>query len=117
MGRLLARHLGLALGDQVRVTLPDIAITPAGVYPRVRRFTLVGVFEVGAQMDQTLVMIHLDDAQRLLRRSGPQGLHLKVSDIYRAGPVMAELDKTLCEAYENKACSTTHGCMFLAVHV
>src|SRR5690625_7433083 len=72
MGRLLARHLGLALGDQVRVTLPDIAITPAGVYPRVRRFTLVGVFEVGAQMDQTLVMIHLDDAQRLLRRSGPQ---------------------------------------------
>ena len=117
MGRLLARHLGLALGDQVRLTLPDIAITPAGVYPRVRRFTLGGVFEVGAQMDQTLVMIHLDDAQRLLRRSGPQGLHLKVSDIYRAGPVMAELATQLGEDYEYKDWSQTQGSLFQAVQM
>lgn len=117
MGRLLARHLGLALGDQVRVTLPDIAITPAGVYPRVRRFTLVGVFEVGAQMDKTLAMIHLDDAQRLLRRSGPQGLHLKTSDIYRAAPVMAELTAQLGDAYEYKDWSQTQGSLFQAVQM
>jgi lipoprotein-releasing system permease protein len=117
MGRLLARHLGLALGDQVRVTLPDISITPAGVYPRVRRFTLVGVFEVGAQMDQTLAMIHLEDAQRLLRRSGPQGLHLKVSDIYRAAPVMAELAAQLGDDYQYKDWSQTQGSLFQAVQM
>src|SRR5690606_16010204 len=91
MGSLLARQLGLALGDKVTLTLPDITITLAGIYPRTKRFTLVGVFEVGAQMDQSLAMIHVDDAKRLLRLQGVQGLHVKVDDIYQAGTVMGQL--------------------------
>lgn len=115
MGRLLARQLGLALGDKVKLTLPDITITPAGVYPRMRRFTLVGVFQVGAQMDHSLAMIHIDDALRLLRRPGPQGLHLKVEDIYRAAPVLAELGETLGPEYDVKDWSQTQGSLFQAV--
>src|SRR5690625_3724708 len=68
-------------------------------------------------MDQTLVMILLDEAQRLLGRWGPQGLHLKVSDIYRAGPVMAELATQLGSDYEYKDWSQTQGSLFQAVQM
>jgi len=115
MGRLLARKLGITLGDQVRVTLPDIRVTPAGVFPRMRSFTLVGVFEVGAQMDQSLGLIHMDDARRLFRYEGVQGLQLEVSDIYRAAPVMAELGQSLGEDYRVRDWSQTQGSLFQAV--
>ena len=115
MGRLLARSLGIAPGDKVNLTLSDINITPAGVFPRTRPFTLVGVFEVGAQVDQTLAMIHIDDAKRLFRYQGVQGLHVKVTDIYRAGPVMGELAGDFGESYTVKDWSQTQGSLFQAV--
>jgi lipoprotein-releasing system permease protein len=115
MGSLLARRLGLALGDRVTLTLPDISITPAGVYPRMRRFTLVGVFEVGAQVDQTLAMIHLGDAQRLFRFEGVQGLHVKVADIYRAAPILQQVAQGLSDDFTVKDWSQTQGSLFQAV--
>lgn len=115
MGSLLARSLGLALGDKVTLTLPDITITLAGIYPRTKRFTLVGVFEVGAQMDQTLAMIHIEDAQRLLRVQGVQGLHVKVDDIYQAGTIMNRLGAELGAEYTVKDWSQTQGSLFQAV--
>jgi lipoprotein-releasing system permease protein len=115
MGSLLARSLGLALGDKVTLTLPDITITLAGIYPRTKRFTLVGVFQVGAQVDQTLAMIHIEDAQRLLRFQGVQGLHVKVDDIYQAGAVMGQLAAQLGNDYTVKDWSQTQGSLFQAV--
>jgi len=115
MGRLLARKLGLTIGDKVRVTLPEVRLTPLGAFPRERRFTLVGVFEVGAQLDQSLAMIHLEDAQRLYRYEGVQGLHVKVTDIYRAAPVMQELADELGEGYRVRDWSQTQGSLFQAV--
>lgn len=115
MGSLLARQLGLAPGDKVTLTLPDITITLGGIYPRTKRFTLVGVFEVGAQMDQSMAMIHIDDAQRLLRMQGVQGLHIKVDDIYAAGTVMSQLQTELGEGFLVKDWSQTQGSLFQAV--
>lgn len=115
MGSLLARSLGLTLGDKITLTLPDIMITLAGIYPRTKRFTLVGVFEVGAEMDQSLAMIHVEDAQRLLRLPGAQGLHVKVDDIYQAANVMGELGQQLGSDYTVKDWSQTQGSYFQAV--
>lgn len=115
MGRLLARSLGIAPGDKVTLTLSDINITPAGVFPRMRPFTLVGVFEVGAQVDQSLAMIHIEDAKRLFRYQGVQGLHVKVTDIYRAGSVMNELATGFGEGFTVKDWSQTQGSLFQAV--
>lgn len=115
MGSLLARQLGLAPGDKVTLTLSDITITLGGIYPRTKRFTLVGVFEVGAQMDQSMAMIHIDDAQRLLRMQGVQGLHIKVDDIYAAGTVMSQLQTELGEGFLVKDWSQTQGSLFQAV--
>lgn len=117
MGSLLARQLGLALGDKVVITSPDINITPAGIFPRNKSFTLVAVFEVGAQVDQDLVMIHIEDAQKFFRVQGAQGLHVKVADLYEAGQVMGELAKQLGEGYSVKDWSQTQGSLFQSVRM
>lgn len=116
MGSLLARYLGLTPGDRVSVTLPEVSITPAGVFPRSKRFTLVGVFEVGAQVDQYLALIHMGDGQKLFRRGkAVDGLHLKFDDIYRAPPAVSALASELGEGYLARDWSQTQGSLFQAV--
>ena len=81
LGALLARQLGVIEGDQVNVILPRVNVTPVGVFPRMRSFTVANVFSVGAQVDASEALIHLDDAVRLFRAgNGPQGLRIRVSD-------------------------------------
>ncbi|WP_331346910.1 lipoprotein-releasing ABC transporter permease subunit [Cellvibrio sp. UBA7661] len=115
MGRLLASRLMLAPGDKIRITSPEINITPMGAFTRSRSFTLVGVFEVGAQVDSTLALIHLHDAQKFLRRTGAQGLHVKTEDMFAAAQVMRELRDQLGDGYRVKDWSQTQGSLFQAV--
>jgi len=118
LGNLLARYLRVNVGEKVIITLPQVTVTPAGVFPRSKRFTVVGVFEVGAQVDQQLAMIHLSDAQRLYRMpNAVQGIHLKVDDIYRADAVMADLAAQLGDGYDYKDWSQTQGSLFQAVQM
>jgi lipoprotein-releasing system permease protein len=118
LGSLLARSLRADVGSQVIMTLPDITITPAGIFPRVKRFTVVGVFEVGAKVDQSLAMVHLADAQKLFRYgSNVQGLRIKVDDIYRAQSVISDLQKRLGNTYQLSDWSQTQGSLFKAVEM
>lgn len=115
MGRLLAERLVLARGDKIRITSPEINITPMGVFTRSRSFTLVGVFEVGAQVDSTLALIHVQDAQKFLRKPGVQGLHVKTDNMFAAAQVMGELRAQLGDDYRVKDWSQTQGSLFQAV--
>lgn len=115
MGRLLASRLALAPGDKIRVTSPEINITPMGAFTRSRSFTLVGVFEVGAEVDSNMVFIHLEDAQKFLRKTGPQGLHVKTSDMFTAPITMGEVRQQLGDKVTVKDWSQTQGSLFQAV--
>ncbi|MDO8344715.1 MAG: lipoprotein-releasing ABC transporter permease subunit [Cellvibrio sp.] len=115
MGRLLASRLMLAPGDKIRITSPEINITPMGAFARSRSFTLVGVFEVGAQVDSTLALIHVQDAQKFLRKPGVQGLHVKTDNMFAAAQVMGELRAQLGDDYRVKDWSQTQGSLFQAV--
>jgi len=118
LGGITARSLGVGLGDKVVMTLPEVSITPAGIFPRMKRFTVVGIFSVGAQVDQRLAMIHLNDAQRLLRRGdNVQGVRISVDDIYAAKPVIDTLAKQLGENYQTKDWSQTQGSLFQAIEL
>ncbi len=98
IGRLLARFLGVVPGDKVTVTLPQLNVTPMGIYPRVKRFTVVGVFEVGAQVDQSLILLHISDAQKLLRLGDKvTGIEVKTADQFASLPVAAALQKQLAD--------------------
>jgi lipoprotein-releasing system permease protein len=86
LGRDLARSLGAGPGDRVTVLVPQARVTPAGVLPRLRRFTVVGVFEVGMyEYDAALALVHLRDAATLLELGeGVSGVRLKLDDLFRA---------------------------------
>jgi lipoprotein-releasing system permease protein len=116
MGGLLARFLGVGVGDKVTLTLPEVTITPAGVFPRSRRFTVAGIFETNAQSDQSLLLIHLSDGQKLLRMGNKsQGLRVKTDDIYTAPSVLSGMASRLKGEVRVTDWSTTQGHLFQAV--
>ncbi len=115
MGRILAARLMLTPGDKIRIISPEVNITPMGAFTRSRSFTLVGVFEVGAQVDSTLALIHVQDAQKFLRKTGVQGLHVKTDNMFTAAKVMSELRAQLGDNYRVKDWSQTQGSLFQAV--
>jgi lipoprotein-releasing system permease protein len=96
LGYELARSLGVMVGEKVTLIAPQGNVTPAGIVPRLRQFTVVGLFESGHfEYDSSLALIHVGDAQRLFRVEGPTGVRLKVRDMQRAPQVAADLAAVL----------------------
>jgi lipoprotein-releasing system permease protein len=93
LGSELAYSLGVGKGDSVTVISPRTTITPAGVLPRLRRFTVSGVFEVGMyEYDRGVALINIEDAARLFRLDGDvTGIRLKLDDLFAAPEVAREL--------------------------
>jgi lipoprotein-releasing system permease protein len=96
LGAELARLLGARIGDKVTLISPSGQVTPAGVVPRLKQFTLTGVFESGHyEYDSGLALIHLDDAARLFRTEGPTGVQLRLADVQQARDAAADLQQRL----------------------
>ena len=96
LGEDLARSLGVVQGDQITLMLPSGQITPAGVMPRLKQMTVVGTFASGHfEYDSTLVMLHIEDAQRLFRLEGPTGVRVKLVDMNQAREVGDQLAATM----------------------
>lgn len=119
LGAELARSLGVVPGDRVVLLTPQGNITPAGVMPRVRQFTVTGIFEAGMfEYDAGLALIHLEDAQRLLRLGDAvSGVRLKLDDLFRAPFVTQELAQTLVGDYLLTDWTRTHANFFRAVAI
>ena len=85
VGSQVARKLDLFVGDRLQLTLPSVTVTPAGVFPRIKRVTVTGIFQVGAQVDASVAFIHYRDGQKLLRLGDHfQGVQLELSDAFVA---------------------------------
>ncbi|ARU04408.1 lipoprotein-releasing system transmembrane subunit LolC [Comamonas serinivorans] len=96
LGVDLARSLHVIEGDQVTLMVPSGQITPAGVVPRLKQMTVVGLFESGHyEYDSALVMLHIEDAERLFRLEGPTGVRLKLQDMNQARAVADQLAGSL----------------------
>jgi len=92
LGKQLLDGLGLSLNDSVVFVLPEATASPAGVVPRFKRFKIVGVFSVGAEVDSTLGYVALNDAATLLRLpDGAQGIRIKLDNIFQAPQVANEI--------------------------
>tara|TARA_B100000900_G_scaffold415882_1_gene447687 strand:+ start:8731 stop:9960 length:1230 start_codon:yes stop_codon:yes gene_type:complete len=85
LGEVLARNLGVGVGDSIDAVLPHVAITPFGVLPRYRKLTVGAVVAVGASPDAILALTSLDTARKLSRVARADGIRLQLSDPYRAG--------------------------------
>ena len=116
IGQQTARRFGIGVDDSLMVLLPSVTVTPAGIFPRVKRFTVVGVFEVGAQIDGLQAFINIKDAAKLFRhRKGVQGIQLKLSDALYAGATAQAARELLGDGYRVKDWSDTQAGLFQAV--
>jgi lipoprotein-releasing system permease protein len=93
LGKELAAQLGVWVGDKVTVVTPTVSITPAGTMPRLKRFLVTGIFEVGmGDYDRGVALMHMRDASKLLRLGDAvTGVRLKLDDLYLAPEVSREL--------------------------
>jgi lipoprotein-releasing system permease protein len=96
LGYALARALGVGMGDKVTMVLAQGQVTPAGMVPRTRSFTVAGIFEAGHfDFDAALSFVHIEDAQRLERQHAPSGLRLRIANMREAPQVAAELKASM----------------------
>ena len=97
LGADLAQALGAQIGDKVVVMAPQGQFTPTGVVPRLKQFTLVGLFQIGMyEYDAGLALIHIDDAAKLYRMENKvSGLRLKLDDLFDAPGIATSLNAQL----------------------
>ncbi|PVY75329.1 lipoprotein-releasing system permease protein [Tamilnaduibacter salinus] len=118
IGRLMASGLGLEVGDKVTVVLPEASVTPAGVLPRLKRFTVKGIFSVGAQLDGNYTLVHMDDAAKLMRTGGKaHGVRLKVDNLFQAPSIAENVARSLGGRYFISDWTRSHGNLFQAIRM
>ena len=102
LGDILARQLGVTVGDDLTVILPKVTVTPFGLFPREKQFRVSGVFSVGAQLDASSAFIHIADAQRL-------------ADMFAAPTILPKLAAKLPEGSVAVSWGDSQGSLFHAV--
>lgn len=118
LGKQMTDALGLGLNDSVTLVLPEATPSPAGVVPRFKRFKIVGIFSIGAEVDSMMGYIALNDASTLLRLpDGAQGVRLKLDDIFQAPAVSNEIVSTLPANFYASDWTYTHGNLFSAIQM
>lgn len=118
LGRNLALRLGVLVGDKVTVMIPQATVTPAGMVPRFKRFTVAGVFSAGTgfNFDTKMAFIHLEDAQKLMQMGDDvSGLKMKLNDVYQAPRLTEEFRDKLGEDYQVGNWTQEFGAFFHAV--
>lgn len=95
LGEDLALRLQVGVGDRFTLVLPDARMTLAGPQPRMRRFTIGGLFRVGSDADKKQIYIHIDDALKLVRKAGISSVRIAVVDLFDASRVMREVASSM----------------------
>ncbi|MGE0803435.1 MAG: lipoprotein-releasing ABC transporter permease subunit [Lautropia sp.] len=118
IGRVMADQLGVLPGDKLALIAPQGTVSPAGILPRMKQFTIVGLFESGHyEYDSSLMLAHLDDAAIFFRTGGPSGVRLKTSDMLNAPLIARDLSNRLGGRYLVRDWSRENQVWFAAVQV
>ncbi|NMP16463.1 lipoprotein-releasing ABC transporter permease subunit [Thalassotalea sp. Y01] len=120
VGMALARKLGVKIGDKLRIALPNKTIfTPMGRVPVQRTFTLSGVFQVSSQVDEHMVLIHAQDAARMMRKPKDyvDNIRLYLYDAFDADAVKASLVNNANGKFDITTWNASQGNLFAAVQI
>ncbi len=118
LGSELARALGVKVGEHVTLVAPGGQVTPAGVVPRLKQLIVVGLLDSGHyEYDASLALLHIDDAQRIFRLSGPNGLRVKLKDAQLAREVANELIPVLGQDVTVRDWTRANRTWFAAVQI
>ncbi|HIP52895.1 MAG TPA: lipoprotein-releasing ABC transporter permease subunit [Chromatiales bacterium] len=119
LGSELAAILGVGPGDKVTVVTPRITVTPAGIMPRLKRFTVKGIFQVGmGEYDRGVALIHLKDAAKLMKLGERvTGIRLKLDDLFAAPRIARDLAVSLGGYYRVRDWTQYHSNFFSALRM
>ncbi len=118
IGLEMARQLGVREGDKLTLVAPGGQVTPAGTQPRLKAFTVVGVFNAGHyEYDSGMALIHVEDAARLFRVAGPTGVQLKLKDVHDARFVADQLARSMGPEVRVRDWTRTNANWFDAVQI
>lgn len=120
VGTELARTLGVSRDDKIVLISPQGQVTPAGILPRLKQFTVTGIFEAGHfEYDSSLVLIHIVDAQKLYRMEDDQvsGVRLKLRDLFLAPQVVRELVPLISQDTHITDWTRQHANYFRAIQI
>ncbi len=118
LGQSLAQNLGAFVGDKVTLMIPKATVTLAGMVPRFKRFTVVGIFQAGSgfNFDSNLSFIDLHDAQKLFQLGDKvTGLRIKIKDVYQAPLLSQQFKRLLGENYQVGNWTHQFGAFFKAI--
>ncbi|MCQ2028569.1 lipoprotein-releasing ABC transporter permease subunit [Stutzerimonas zhaodongensis] len=120
IGDKAADKLGVGVGDKITFVAPEVTVTPAGVFPRMKRFTVRGIFHVGAgEIDGYVAMTNISDLARLHRWKPDQvqGVRLRFEDLFQAPRIAWELAGQLGEGFYSRDWTRTHGNLYQAIRM
>ncbi len=116
LGSLLARSLDVRVGDRLLLTLPELSVTPLGVFPRVKQVTVHGIFQVGAQIDSGVAFMHIEDLGRLLRMGHKvSGLRLFFDDPFVMSALPALQSEVRVQGYQLETWQQSMAQLFQAI--
>ncbi len=117
LGSGLADSLDVIVGDRVTMITPQSTVSPVGILPRLRRFTVTGIFEIGVyEYDKATAIVHTQDASNLFRFKGDvSGLRLKLKDMDSAPQVRYDLRNELGVDFWVSDWTTRHSNYFKAI--
>lgn len=119
LGSELADTLGVSVGDRVTIIAPQGSVSPLGVVPRIKRFTVSGIFEAGMhEYDSGMAFVHIKDAQKLFKYGDAVGgLQLKVDDLFKVFEIRNELGQILPPGYYVRDWTQQHVNFFKAIEM
>ena len=119
LGSELALKLGVETGDKITVIAPRGRVSIAGVLPRLKRFSVVAIFELGMyEYDSTLALIQIDDAAQLFQSQGAvSGLRLSVENVYRAPLIRSIISQKLGSEFLVSDWTREHENFFRALQI
>ena len=118
LGNELARALGVKTGDNITLVAPGGQVTPAGVVPRMKQLKVVGLLDSGHyEYDATLALLHMDDAQKIFRLDGPNGIRVKLKNAQQARSVADQLTPLLGEDVVVRDWTRANRTWFAAVQI
>lgn len=120
VGAELAQSLGASKGDRIVLISPQGQMTPVGILPRLKQFTITGIFKAGHfEYDSTLVLIHMADAQKLYRMENTQvsGVRLKLQDLFQSKQVVQELLPMISDTTFISDWTSQHANYFRAIQI
>ena len=116
LGRDLAQHLGVDVGDSVQVLTPQGTLSPMGMIPHARRLRVAGTFSLGLyEIDMTFGFVSLDMARRLVGKDQVELIQLRVDDIYQAPAISRAIPRQLGDQYMTRDWAEMNGSLFSAL--